>query len=113
MQNPFAAVVAELAGEMTPGGDAVAAAVQRHLGGMSLAILPPAAQSDWHRIAALLKVDPAATLAAARIATMHSWPSHRLAMIVDAVRRISGLVEIAENERQHDAIRAQLQRAYL
>ena len=113
MQNPFAEFLAAVTRGTTPAGHAVAAAFQQHLAEIALTSLPAVAQADWRRIAILFKTDPAQPIPTTRIAAIRSWPGQRIEHFLDTVRCIAASIDAAENERQHDVLRTQLQRAYL
>lgn len=91
----------------------VCGALIRCLPGLEPATLPAEAQIVWTEIARLLKINPSRSPAAAAIAAARSWPAARVAMLIEALRRLAAILERIDNERQLDAIRTGLERVYL
>lgn len=109
----FAAFVSDL-GPDAPTADRVAELISRHLAATRIDALPPAAQTIWVEVARRLKADAQrAPLPAKSIMAIKSWPSARIAELLDALRRIETALDQAENDRQNDDIRVHVARAYL
>ena len=99
--------------ETDPAPDRVAEALVQHLGSMSLAGLPPASHTAWREMAALLKVDATKPLPPRAIAAIASWPKDRIAKLLEAARRLVGVLEQIENDRLEDEVRDKMRRHYL
>ena len=112
--SSFAAFAAELpAGAQAPTAQLTAEAFARHFHAITLDALPTAAHPHWSEVARRLKADPAKPVPAKAIAAIRSWPKDRIDKLIPALRAIAAIIERIEHERQHDEIRASLQRAYL
>jgi hypothetical protein len=97
------------------GGDAdvVAAAVAAHLGSVTAARLPLAAQNIWReRIMRALKADGTKAMPPRAMAAIRSWPSARIGDLQAALAEIEHLLIDAENDALHEAIYAEISRHY-
>ncbi|MEZ5849113.1 MAG: hypothetical protein R3D68_00510 [Hyphomicrobiaceae bacterium] len=92
---------------------AAASALEQHLAAMSTGFLPPPAQVLWtDRIARVLKSDPAKPLTPRAMSAIRSWPLARIDELTAALTEIHEVLVETENEALHEAIYAEISRAY-
>lgn len=92
---------------------AAAAALEKHLGAVTTGLLPPPAQVLWtERIARALKSDPAKPLPQRAVSAIRSWPLSRIDDLVSVLTQIRAVLVETENEALHEAIYAEISRAY-
>ena len=112
LRQQFTVCCAEIAAN-SRGAEAVAAAVASHLAAVTIAKLPPAAQSIWsNRVARPLKADAAKPLGALAIGSIRSWPASRADDLTAALAEIEAVLVDVENEALHEAIYVEISRAY-
>jgi hypothetical protein len=95
------------------GADAAADAVTAYLATTPVAEMPLAAQAIWgDRVARPLKASNARPLQPKAVATIRSWPSSRVADLIQALREIETILAGAETDAMNEAIYAEISRAY-
>ncbi len=112
LRKRFASCCADFAGRDAD-AEAVSSAMARHLGTITAASLPEAAQLVWReRVARPLKANAEKALTERSIAGIRSWPSQRVAELQTALIEIENILEGHENELAHEVIYAEISRTY-
>ena len=93
--------------------DAAVKAITSDLRKITTGHLPPAARVIWaERIARPMRAEPTKPIPQRVLAGMRSWPSARMAKLIEALAAIQAILKETEEEAQHEAIYVEISRAY-